>query len=74
MARCGPLRPTGSADRLAGTVGGTSAGLGVQVAVLAVWQMDSSAAGDIGACFALCFMLLMSCTPGQSLLSMIVFC
>ena len=45
-----------------------SAGMLVAVSrpgrALAVWQLDSSAAGDGGAHFAVCFMLVVSCTLG----------
>jgi len=34
----------------------------VLVVVLAVWQLDSAAAEDGGACFTMCLML-MSCAP-----------
>jgi len=47
------------------------------LAALAVQRLDSAAAGDDDACFAVCFMLVVSCAPGQpqSLLSMItLFC
>jgi len=42
---------TGLVDKLAG-------------AALAVRQLDSVTAWDSGVCFAMCFMIIVSCTPG----------
>jgi len=63
LAGRGPLRPTGLAGRFAGAAGGASTRPGVLVTVLAVRQLQSAAAGDGDARFAVCFMLLVSCTP-----------
>jgi len=38
---------------------------------LAVWQLDLAAAGDGDEHFAICFMLVVSCTSGQSLICVI---
>jgi len=41
---------------------GTLAGLSMPIAVLGVWRLNSAAAGGCGVHFAVCFMLVVSCT------------
>ena len=67
LAECGPLQPT------AGLLAQWADFLGHRPGwVLAVWWLDSSGAGDGGAYLpCACFMLVVSCTLGWRLLSMI---
>jgi len=70
--RCGPLaRWLGGQSCWAAR--GKSVGPGAPVMALAVRRLDSAAARDGDAPFAVCFMLVVSCAPRRSRLSMIIY-